>query len=106
MFRFRRLKTWWAITIHKSKTPAYVVYYIVMPGDHQIQINGFLGISLKEVSSNTYIKHQGLKYWAQSTRPGVKDKEPVKKALSNRARADILNLIFDKKVADFEGVFI
>lgn len=96
----------WERFVYKNKQPAYVVYFIVMPGVHGIPIRGLDGLGLKEVTGDTFIRHNGLKYWAQSAKGVVRDNETMQKALSQRAREDIFNLIFNKKLQPFEGIYV
>ena len=96
----------WERFVHKSKQPAYVVYFIVMPGVHKISIRGLDGLGLKEVTGDTFIRHNGLKYWAQSAKGIVRDNEAMQQVLSQRAREDIFNLIFNKKLQPFEGIYV
>jgi hypothetical protein len=53
------------------------------------------------------VKHEGLKYWIAAYSPKADIMgEAMVKVLTDRARADILSLMFFKKPPQFEGFFV
>lgn len=86
-----------------KKEFGYVDCYIVLNGDHDVEIEGLLGVSLKRVPRSVYDRHKGLKYWISSQIPKMqRDSEALKK-LSSSARIDIFNLVFKKRVKSVHG---
>jgi hypothetical protein len=89
----------------KSKVPsAYVDFYIVISGTHDVEIVGLEGISLKRISRHTYNKHKGLKYWVASRILSRITAEELLRRLSMRAREDVFNCVFSKKLQRFDGI--
>jgi len=82
----------------------FVSCWIILPGQQDIPVRGLDGLGLKKVPRSKYIDHDGLKYWSSSDVKGLQDCLEVKKILSQRAREDVMNRIFHKKLRPFEGV--
>ena len=93
--------------IPEVEPPAYLRCFIMMPGENDIPLDGITGISLRMVPRETMVKHEGLKYWiaAYSSKADIMS-EAMLKALSDRARADILSLMFFKKPPQFDGFYV
>lgn len=88
----------------KKYAPAYVDCYIVFNGNHDVEIYGLKGISLRRVERDVYNKHRGLKYWVSSQTQGKnRDPENLRK-LSQKARVDIFDLVFGKRLKTIEGI--
>jgi hypothetical protein len=88
----------------RKKKFGYVDCYIVLNGDHDVEIEGLKGISLKRVNRNVYDNHKGLKYWISSQIPKMQRHSEELKKLSSLVRIDIFNLVFGKKVKRTNGV--
>lgn len=90
-----------------SKPPAYLRCFILMPGEHDIVLPSIEGISLKLVSRDVMMNHQGLKYWvaAHSVSINLLNAD-ISKLLGVRARADLLGLMFFKKPPKHDGFLV
>ena len=85
---------------------AYVDYYIVLPGEHALEIEGIIGLSLHKVTRHTYMKHRGLKYWIESPWPGRQADVKAQEVLSRTARLDVINKVFGKRCRPFLGIVV
>ncbi len=90
----------------KNLRQAYVDYYIVLPGEHALKIEGITGLSLHKVTRHAYMKHLGLKYWIESPFAGRQGDVKAQEVLSQTARLDVINRVFGKKCKPFFGIVV
>ena len=103
MMLFDMIYRWYKV---KNLRQAYVDYYIVLPGEHALEITGITGLSLHKVSRPAYMKHEGLKYWIESPFPGRQGDVKAQEVLSQTARLDVINKIFGKRCKPFFGIVV
>ncbi len=95
------------IKMIKRDPPAYLRSFILMPGVHDIMLPDIDGISLKMVSREVMVSHQGLKYWVAAYTEDVDIlNHDMQKILGIRARNDLLNLMFFKKPTQHKGYVV
>lgn len=88
----------------KKYAPAYVDFYIVLNGNHDVEIYGLMGISLKKVERDVYTKHEGLGYWISSQTRGENRYPENLRKMSQAARVDLFDLVYGKKLKTIEGI--
>jgi hypothetical protein len=87
-----------------SVPQAFLRCFIVLPGCHTVPLEGIDGISLELVERAVWVKHQGLKYWVAAYSEDVNIlSEDVVDFLARRARLDLFNLMFFKRIKKHKG---
>lgn len=77
----------------RKKRYAYVDFYIILNGFHDVEIYGISGIGLKKVDKKVFDKHRGLKYWLESKKSSSLKDEKVLQNFSKHVRIEILDFV-------------